>query len=279
MIYPVPKPTRSHKPKTRMKQRNAKRQGSSFPGMRDPQFCRFVVEETPCVGLHRMFRRRISPNDWPTGTWFVHACWGEHDSAHVGKHRSKGAPDLRHVVNMCRALHDFYDQHRSKFAHAANLTERQLEFVAAGNALKYVERPIMVPCQLFEQVIAALAEARDLVHSYYREPGWAEYQQSPEMKRINGAMDAAYKMRRVEAMRVPTPHPEDVRDADVALNRLCPHGILKTLPCAECARSALPAPEPPVVLGGTMICHVCGFERSPGAALPAAHAPPDIKET
>jgi len=29
-------------------------------------------------------------------------------------------------------------------------------------------------------------------------------------------------------------HPEDIRDADQALDRLCPHGVLKTIPCEAC---------------------------------------------
>lgn len=61
-----------------------------------------------------------------------------------------------------------------------------------------------VPPELFERLAAALAEARSLLRSYHGEPGWSEYQQSPEMRRINGAMDASYKMSRGAA---PSPDP------------------------------------------------------------------------
>ena len=47
------------------------------------------------------------------------------------------------------------------------------------------------PAELFEQLKSALAEARSLIAAYHGEPGWADYQYSPEMKRINSAMAAA----------------------------------------------------------------------------------------
>lgn len=43
---------------------------------------------------------------------------------------------------------------------------------------------------LTERLVSALAEARELIRAYHGLPGWAEYQHSPEMKRINGALDA-----------------------------------------------------------------------------------------
>lgn len=35
---------------------------------------------------------------------------------------------------------------------------------------------------------AALAEAIDLIHAYHGEPGWSDYQASPEMKRLKAAL-------------------------------------------------------------------------------------------
>ena len=144
MIYPVPKPSGGKRaPKgltrTRMKQRPG---GKAFKAVRDPAHCRWVVTETPCVGLGRFFQRRISVADYAQGApdcLWVHRCWGPHDPAHVGKHRAQGVPDLGRVVNMCRALHDFYDQHRDVFAKVTGLTERKLALIASGNGLKYSE--------------------------------------------------------------------------------------------------------------------------------------------
>ena len=42
---------------------------------------------------------------------------------------------------------------------------------------------------LTERLVSALTEARYLIGAYHGEPGWVEYQQSPEMKRINGVLD------------------------------------------------------------------------------------------
>jgi len=138
--HPSLKRSRPLKNRTPMKQRNAKRKGSAFPKVRDSAHCVWVVDYTDCVGAGRLFTRPVSLNDiGQYGGDCVHICWGAHDPAHVGKHRSKGAPDLGHVVNMCRALHDFYDQHRNAFAKVTGITERELELIAAGNALKYVE--------------------------------------------------------------------------------------------------------------------------------------------
>ena len=45
---------------------------------------------------------------------------------------------------------------------------------------------------LFYQLQAALAEARQIIRSFHGEPGWSDYQHSPEMKCINAALAAAY---------------------------------------------------------------------------------------
>jgi hypothetical protein len=135
---------RNRKPLKRVKMRcgagSKRRKKSSFPKQRDAKFCRFVVEETDCVGAGRLFTRQVSGYDLRGARAFLHVCWGPHDPAHVGKHRAQGAPDFGRVVNMCRALHDFYDQHRSVFAKVTGLTERKLENQAEWNALRWVER-------------------------------------------------------------------------------------------------------------------------------------------
>ena len=123
-----------------IKSRNAKRKGSAFPKQRDAAHCSWVVSHTECVGAGRLFTRRVCGYDFHTPDgYLVHVCWGGNDPAHVGKHRAQGVPDLGRVVNMCRALHNFYDEHRSEFAKVTGLTEAKLANIASGNALKYLE--------------------------------------------------------------------------------------------------------------------------------------------
>jgi len=142
----APKPAKSRKraPKglkrtTRMRQRNAKRQGSAFPEMRDAPYCSWVVATQRCVGLGLDFPRRIGLNDRPSPTpgFWRHVCWGDFTPAHVGKHRAQGVPDRGRVVNMCQALHDYYDNRRGECNQY--LPEHLLENYAAGLALKCVE--------------------------------------------------------------------------------------------------------------------------------------------
>lgn len=41
---------------------------------------------------------------------------------------------------MCRATHQFYDEHRDEWEQVTELSERRLENEAGGFALKFVER-------------------------------------------------------------------------------------------------------------------------------------------
>jgi hypothetical protein len=144
-LHAVPKPAvreeRGRQPlkRTRMKSRNQKRKGSAFPKVRDREYTRWLVTENDCLLRHRTTRKRMSPIDvWtPYGT--IHHCWGPIDPAHVGKHRSKGAPDLGATVPLCRAAHSFYDEHRNQWPHVTQLSEKQMASAASGYALKYAE--------------------------------------------------------------------------------------------------------------------------------------------
>lgn len=149
MSYPlvkVPKPKkrvkRSRTPlrKTRMRTRNAKRKGSAFPKVRDADFTRWLTTTNPCLLAQRMTRKAITRLDWiPWGGWYVHVCWGPIDPAHVGKHRSKGAPDVGATVPLCRAAHSFYDEHRNQWPHVTQFNEKLMARAASGYALKYIE--------------------------------------------------------------------------------------------------------------------------------------------
>ena len=148
MIFPVPKPrnVRKAKPKglrrSRIRARNPKRKGSAFPKQRDPAY-RAWVRGLGCLLWDKLLQRAISLHDTPfTLGWrgFVHRCWGPIDPAHVGPHQANGAPDLGACVPLCRAAHDYYDQHRSAFAKVTGWSEKLLANHAAGLALRYVER-------------------------------------------------------------------------------------------------------------------------------------------
>lgn len=54
--------------------------------------------------------------------------------------------------------------------------------------------------ELLRALRDALAEARELIAAYHGEPGWAEYQHSPEMKRINTALSRVYDAVQVGAV-------------------------------------------------------------------------------
>jgi len=136
--------------RTRMKQRNAKRQGSALPKVRDAKYRYWIrtenastlrgVEGFPCVT-----RRRITPFDkkWWDGKGGVprwrHTCFGPVDPAHIGKHQAQGAPDLGVIVPLCRAAHHFYDEHRSEWFRVTGYSDAKMASAASGYALKYVE--------------------------------------------------------------------------------------------------------------------------------------------
>ena len=142
---PAPRPKRAPKKvaprlkRSRIKQRNAKRGGASFPKARDKAYCRWAVS-TGCTFSGRFLWRQISPNDTrlSVGYW-VHHCWGAIDPAHVGEHRAQGAPDRGSVLPMCRALHQFYDEHRPAFYRAVRITEHRLVGAAQYLASQFPE--------------------------------------------------------------------------------------------------------------------------------------------
>jgi hypothetical protein len=156
-MHPVPKPkARVSQPqkglqrRVRIKCRNAKRKGSSFPKQRDPVYRRWIWTENPCMLAERLLRGPVSLlHDAPyehmnhnaarvyRGWW--HNCWGGNTPAHVGKHQAKGAPDFGVLVPLCRVAHQFYDEHRKEWAKATGFTEKKMASAASGYALKYVE--------------------------------------------------------------------------------------------------------------------------------------------
>jgi len=101
VIYPVPKPPAHKKvrggkrgaptgrPRTRMKNRNAKRKGSAFPKQRNPEYRRWIWTENPCMLRGATIRLPFSTHDVPLPAWgYIHACWGDMTPAHVGKHQA-----------------------------------------------------------------------------------------------------------------------------------------------------------------------------------------------
>lgn len=155
MIYPAPKPPkRKPKPRrpmkrTRMKAcgaRTKKSGGALFPNRKDPAFRRWLRTENDCLLSGRRLAKRLALFDiqrlggTDNAIGFDHVCWGPIDPAHVGDKQSRGAPDLGHCVPLCRAAHDFYDQHRSAWKSVTGLSEKRMANEAGGFALKYVER-------------------------------------------------------------------------------------------------------------------------------------------
>jgi hypothetical protein len=132
-----------------MKQVNRKRGGSSFPKVRDKAYCTWLVTENPCLleggvpVLHSLPVATSIPYTivYRDGDFrLVHRCWGGLDPAHVGKHRSKGAPDVGATVPLCRAAHRFYDEHRSEWQLVTGYAEAKMASAASGYALRYVEQ-------------------------------------------------------------------------------------------------------------------------------------------
>jgi hypothetical protein len=134
-----------------MKTHNAKRKGSSFPKQRDAKYRKWVRTENDCMlrgdGLFpRVTLASLSladsviSRDRDTRVWWVHNCWGPIDPAHVGDSQARGAPDFGVIVPLCRAAHDYYDHHRSKWRKTTGYSEKQMASAASGYALAYVER-------------------------------------------------------------------------------------------------------------------------------------------
>lgn len=124
-----------------MKQRNAKRKGSSFPKRRDPVYRRWVWTENPCMLLDATIRVPFSTHDLALPAWgYVHRCWGANTPAHVGDHQAQGAPDFGVLVPLCQAAHDYYDHHRDEWERVTRYSEKKMALAASGYALKYVEQ-------------------------------------------------------------------------------------------------------------------------------------------
>jgi hypothetical protein len=157
MIFPCPKPKSRKKkvsgwaPKrrTRLKPRNAKRKGSAFPKVRDKTFCVWLVTENPCLleGGAPVEHSLPVATSIPYAIVYrdgdfrlAHRCWGAITPAHVGKHRAQGAPDFGHVIPLCKAAHQFYDEHRSEWPRVTGYSEKKMALAASGYALKYVEQ-------------------------------------------------------------------------------------------------------------------------------------------
>ncbi len=59
--------------------------------------------------------------------------------AHVGEHQAQGAPDFGALVPLCKAGHEFYDEHRTEWSRVTGYSEKKMALAASGYALKYVE--------------------------------------------------------------------------------------------------------------------------------------------
>lgn len=99
------------------------------------------TEMFPVVTLMRLTLHDVEiRRDGDPRPWWIHGCWGPIDPAHVGEKQSQGAYDVGRIVPLCRASHAFYDEHRSEWRRATGYTEASMENLAAGYALKFVER-------------------------------------------------------------------------------------------------------------------------------------------
>lgn len=141
ILRPVPKPPRTKRPRKRMKPRNAKRQGSAFPKVRDKKYRDWVRLENPCMLRGATIRVPFSTHDFPLPAWgYIHECWGDMTPAHVGDHQARGAPDFGVIVPLCQAAHQYYDEHRDEWERVTRYSEKQMALAASGYALRYVEQ-------------------------------------------------------------------------------------------------------------------------------------------
>lgn len=165
-LYPVPKPPKvvrrsraKLKNRTPVKRVNKKRGGSSFPKVRDKGLTRWVVTQD-CVLAGHWTARALSQHDYAwfdmqTGALirsgkFQHRCWGDKTPMHVGQHRAKGAPDRNRVVCACKAAHQEYDEHRSRWYRVTHWTEKRLREKAraltAAYDLRGGDSEVLGPC-------------------------------------------------------------------------------------------------------------------------------------
>lgn len=108
-LYPVPKPsggkhphglkTRKPMKRTRMKQRNAKRKGSSFPKRRDYKFQAFVRENGRCILTRARRWCGVEPLD-PR-----HVCNSPVRCCHI-VNQARGGFDLGNIYGGCDAAHE-----------------------------------------------------------------------------------------------------------------------------------------------------------------------------
>lgn len=149
VIYPVPKPRKVSKPKSepkarrRLRPKNARRKGSSFPKVRDKKYRDWVRLENLCMLRGAVIGAAFSSHDVSQGlAWrgFKHVCWGANTPAHVGKHQATGAADFGRLVPLCQAAHQAYDEHRHAWSRYTGYTEVRMENAAADYALKYVQQ-------------------------------------------------------------------------------------------------------------------------------------------
>jgi hypothetical protein len=123
-------PLRRGKPLARGTTRlKARKGGSLFPEQRDDTYRR-AVRGCPCLLVGHLLAARISPNDQPAWRAWVHVCWGPIDPAHIGPHQAVGVPDRQHILPLCRAAHQFYDEHRISFYRATGYSHHQLALLA-----------------------------------------------------------------------------------------------------------------------------------------------------
>lgn len=126
-------PLRREKPLARGPTRlKARKHGSLFPAQRDDAYRR-AVRGCPCILRGRRIGRHMSIHDRPLASGlygFQHVCWGPVDPAHIGPHQAVGAPDRGHILPLCRAAHQFYDEHRMSFYRATGYTDHQLRSLA-----------------------------------------------------------------------------------------------------------------------------------------------------
>lgn len=104
MIYPAPKPSGGKRaPKelkrTRMKARNAKRKGSSFPKRRNYKFQAWVRENAPCILVRARRWCGVEPLD-PR-----HVCNSPVRCCHV-VNQARGGYDLGNIYGGCDAAHE-----------------------------------------------------------------------------------------------------------------------------------------------------------------------------
>lgn len=140
-MTPAPKPAKSEpKARRRLRPRNARRKGSSFPAQRDDAYRAWIRTENACLLRGSVTQKRLSLHDLDWYDGVRHICWGAITPAHIGKHQATGAPDFGRCVPLCKAAHQFYDEHRHAWARYTWYTAVRMENAAADYALKYVQQ-------------------------------------------------------------------------------------------------------------------------------------------